>query len=172
MLVSDYREALVEVLEILKHTSKSDRDKIPKKLILFFEKNASTTYKFTYDKNKEIKDLNLKPETKGLLAMIYRNYWCTPEKREEYDELLRHNQKLFDDLLREKYNPDKIFENNFYSNPFESNEQKEEESTISSDQEPTVENQSLVIYSQNIFSKILEKLQNFFNRFHFKSKSI
>lgn len=171
MLVSDYREALVEVLEILKHARKKDVDKIPKKLILFFEKNASPTYKFTYDNNKEIKDLNLKPETKGLLAMIYRNYWCTPEKRAEYDELLKKNQKLSDELLREKYNPDKIFENNFYSNSFESNEIKtDEENTV--EQETIQETKSLVIYTPNIFSKIFRKLQGFLDRFKFKSKSI
>lgn len=125
MLVSDYREALVEVLEILKHTNEKDRNKIPKKLIAFFEKNASTTYKFTFDESKPIKDLNLKPETKGILAMIYRNYWCTQEERLEYDNLLNNNQKLYDEHLREKYNPDKIFENNFYSNPFETQIQTE-----------------------------------------------
>lgn len=121
MLISDYREALVEVLEILKHASIEDLNKIPKKLLLFFKENASPTYKFTIDENKEIKDLKLKPETKGLLAMLYRNYWCPPEKRDEYDKHLNDNQKLYDAMIREKYNPDKIFENNKYSNPFKNN---------------------------------------------------
>lgn len=165
MLVSDYREALVEVLEILKHTSEKDRNKIPKKLILFFEKNASTTYKFTFDESKPIKDLNLKPETKGILAMIYRNYWCTQEERLEYDNLLNNNQKLYDEHLREKYNPDKIFENNFYSNPFETQIQTENPILENTTEEKT----SLLFHSQNVFSKIFEKLQNFFNKFHFKS---
>lgn len=169
MLVSEYREALVEVLEILKHTRKKDRDKIPKTLLLFFERNASPTYKFTFDENKELKDLNLKNETKGLLAMIYRSYWCTPEERAEYDKLLIQNQKIYDDMLREKYNPDKIFENNFYQNPFENKKQESEEN---SQIEENQETQSLIIYPQNIFSKILTKLQEFFNKFHFKSKSI
>lgn len=167
MLVSDYREALVEVLEILKHTNEKDRNKIPKKLILFFEKNASTTYKFTFDESKPIKDLNLKPETKGLLAMIYRNYWCTKEERLEYDTLLNDNQKIYDEHLREKYNPDKIFENNFYSNPFETQNQVQDKNSVI--ENTTEEKHNLIIYSQNIFSKIFEKLQNFFNKFHFKS---
>ncbi len=170
MLVSQYREALVEVLEILKHAKKEDVDKIPKNLLLFFKRNASPTYKFTFDENKELKDLNLKDETKGLLAMIYRSYWCTPEERSEYDKLLIHNQKLYDEMLREKYNPDKIFENNFYKNPFDNkNEKSEETSQIENSNQET---QSLIIYPQNILSKILIKLQEFFNKFHFKSKSI
>lgn len=172
MLVSSYREALVEVLEILKYTDQSDLEKIPKKLILFFQKNASPTYKFTFDENKEIQDLNLKSETKGLLAMIYRNYWCSPEERVEYDKLLSQNQELYEEMLREKYNPDKIFENNFYSNPFE-NQDKEQNEDVQVDNNINIqENQSLILYSQNIFSKILKKLQDFFNKFNFKSKSI
>lgn len=164
MPVSEYREALVEVLEILKHARKKDLDRIPKNLLLFFERNASPTYKFTFDENKELKDLKLKDETKGLLAMIYRSYWCTPEERAEYDKLLIQNQKLYDEMLREKYNPDKIFENNFYK----SQEPEESLQVEKSNQET----QSLIIYPQNIFSKILEKLREFFEKFHFKSKSI
>ena len=105
-----YKEALVELLEILKYTDQEDVNKIPKKLLVFFRKNASTTYKFKIDENVEIKNLKLKKETKGLLTMIYRNYWCSAEERTKYDKLLQNNQKKFDDALREKYNPDKIFE--------------------------------------------------------------
>lgn len=171
MLVSNYREALVEVLEILKYASPKDRNKIPKNLLLFFQRNASPTYKFTFDTTKELKDLNLKPETKGLLSMIYRNYWCTPEERLEYDKLLNNNQKIYDKLLREKYNPDKIFENNFYSTPSKAPVVQEPEEKLEP-QNTVEEKQSLVVYTQSIFSKILEKLQEFFQRFHFKSKSI
>lgn len=170
MSISEYREALVEVLEILKHAKKEDLDKIPKNLLSFFKRNASPTYKFTFDENKELKDLNLKDETKGLLAMIYRSYWCTPEERAKYDKLLLENQKQYDEMLREKYNPDKIFENNFYQKPLETNYQESEENSQVEDSNQ--ENQSLIIYTQNIFTRILEKLQEFFNKFHFKSKSI
>lgn len=171
MLVSDYREALVEVLEIIKYASPKDRNKIPKNLLLFFQRNASPTYKFTFDTTKELKDLNLKPETKGLLSMIYRNYWCTPEERLEYDKLLNNNQKIYDKILREKYNPNKIFENNFYSTPAKTPVDQETEENVES-KNVIEENQSLVVYHQNIFSKILEKLQDFFQKFLFKSKSI
>ncbi len=163
MLISDYREALVEVLEILKYASQEDRNKIPKRLLLFFEKNASPNYKFVIDDNKEIKNLKLKPETKGLLAMIYRNYWCTPEERKKYDKILNDNQKLYDTMIREKYNPDKIFENNSYSNPQKDKKQIEE---------TTEEKQPALVKSQNALSKISEKSHNFFNKFKPRPKSI
>lgn len=40
-----------------------------------------------------LEDMELLPETKGLLAMIYRNYWCTEEERKEYDRILMENDR-------------------------------------------------------------------------------
>lgn len=153
MLSVAYREALVELLEILKYTDQNYVNKIPKQLLKFFKENASTTYKFTMDESKEIKDLKLKKETKGLLSMVYRNYWCTPEERAEYDKLLLNNQKLFEAELREKYNPDKIFENSKYQI------QQETSSNQSQNEPVSDESTSLTNYNSNIFTQILNKIK-------------
>ena len=88
----EYSEAIVEVLELLKHTEKELIDKIPHKLIEFWNKIASNNYKFNINYSEKIENMNLKQKTKALLGMIYRNYWCSPEEIKEYDKILRDNE--------------------------------------------------------------------------------
>lgn len=92
-LSEEYCKACVELLAILKQASREEMEKIPKKLLDFFERNADPYYVFTPGKGEEIKDMKLRKETKGLLAMIYRNYWCAAEQRREYDRLLLENER-------------------------------------------------------------------------------
>lgn len=149
MITKDYQEAFTEVLAIVE-TDQNFKSLIPVKLLELFKENASKTYEINFDLNLKIKDMPLKQETKGLLGMLYRNYSCTPEQRKEYDKILYNNQTLYDEKLREKYNPDKIFEN---SNIVEHNE------------EPVKENNSMIVYKENIFSKLINKIKSFFQKF-------
>ena len=143
-----YQESLVELLAILDNSPIQEVNKIPMKLMEFFRRNASKTYTFNFDKTKKIKDLKLKKETKGLLAMIYRNYLCTDEERLNYEKLLRDNQKKYEDMMQEKYGYEHMFNN--------SNSQE-----VAVEQE-AVETQSLVPYKENIFTKIINKIKSFF----------
>ena len=47
----EYSEAIVEVLEILEYSDDNILEKIPKKLIKFWERNKSKTYKPNLDHN-------------------------------------------------------------------------------------------------------------------------
>ena len=49
----EYANAYSEVLEILKHISKEDYNKIPKQRIKLFETSANKNYEFTYFGVKE-----------------------------------------------------------------------------------------------------------------------
>ena len=91
MLSVAYQEAIVEVLSILSISPKEEVNKIPKKLMNFFTRNASTSYTFYIKPNTLIKDMSLKKETHSLLAMLYIKYLCTPEEKAECDTLLRKN---------------------------------------------------------------------------------
>lgn len=43
--------------------------------------------------------------------MLYRNYFCSEEERQEIDQKLQENEEKYQQQLREKYNPDRIFNN-------------------------------------------------------------
>ena len=61
------------------------------------------------DPYKTLDNQDMKPKTKTLLTIIYREYWCNEEERAELDKILIENDKKHETEIREKYNPDNIF---------------------------------------------------------------
>ena len=144
MLSVEYKEALVEVLEVLNHTDADLVDKIPKKFMEFITNNASKTYHIELNTNQSLEELELKEKTKDILAMLYRNFWCTAEQRNNYDKVLEENEEKYQAQLREKYNPDKLFEN-----------KNIKENII---QEPN--SVQMIEYKENILHKLIHKIKN------------
>ena len=105
-------QAFSEVYDILMRLEKGLYDKIPKEFITAIEKNRDMEYKVNIDYSKDINEQELLMETRIILSLIYRDYLCDEEKRkqllEEDERQLKENEKN----LREKYNPDKLFQNN------------------------------------------------------------
>lgn len=149
----DYKEAVGEVLIILEHTEESLINKIPKQLMEFWREIASKDIALVVDTSKSLTELNLKPKTKALIAMIYRNYWCTPEERKEYDKILRENEEKFQEAARQKYNPDDIFKP-IVKQP----EVLKDEPEIEKENEANI-----MIYKENIFTKIIKKIKSILN---------
>ena len=92
MLSIEYSEAIVEVLEILQYSDDNIIEKIPKKLIEFWQRNKSTTYKPNLDHSK-----------------IYLNYLCNDEEKNNIKLILKDNEEKYQQELGEKYNADNIF---------------------------------------------------------------
>ena len=76
-----YANAYTEVLDILKHISKEDYEKIPKSKIKVFEENCNKNYNFTYDENKTLDEQNVSEITEVIIAILFRDYWATKEQR-------------------------------------------------------------------------------------------
>lgn len=148
MVSTGYSEAFVEVLAILDNTPIEEKQGIPQKFINFLKENASPTYKISFDKNKQIAELSLKKETKAMLSVIYYNYLCPKDKKEEYIEVLNDNQTKFEEELREKYNPDNIF-NNTVSEPIS---------------EPVKEEVAMTEYKESFFTKLINKIKSIFHK--------
>lgn len=143
-----YSEAVAEVLDILKHTKKEDVEKIPKSFMDYLEENKSKDYVPNLDHSKSIKDLGIKPKTAALLGMIYIKYWADAKEKEEFLKKANENEKVFQEELREKYNPNDIFK-------VKNNTNKE---VIKNENLPMVQKENV-----NIFMKIWNKLKNFLN---------
>ena len=109
MVSVEYSEAITEVLDILNHMKKVDTDKIPAKFKQFLVENQSTSYHPKLNHTKKIKDMNLKEKTKNILAVIYNNYWCDEEKKKEFNQCLRENNRKRQKELKEKYSTENIF---------------------------------------------------------------
>lgn len=92
-LTEGYCRGCVELTAILKQASREELERVPKKLLDFFERNCDPYYEFVPGEGKRIGEMELLPETKGLLAMLYRNYWCADGGRQEFDRLLVQNDR-------------------------------------------------------------------------------
>ena len=104
--------AFAELLEILSFMEEDDVNKIPQKLMNIFKTNADKEYKNHIDINIPLEEQNISEDTTALLGMLAVSYWCSTE--EEKNMLLKayeENEKAYQDSLREKYNPEAIFDN-------------------------------------------------------------
>ena len=83
---SEYKQAHLELYEIIKKFSLEDRKKIPKDFIEFLKANMDTNYSFKYDDTKSLLEQKLKVETKALLVQLYERYLSKPEEKEFWNQ--------------------------------------------------------------------------------------
>lgn len=104
-----YERAYSEVLEILKYVPIEDYNKIPKKQIKLFKKYATTDSTFIYNPSKTLDENKVSKITKGIIAILYRNYWATDEQRKKIITWQNLERQRIENKKRELYNPDNIF---------------------------------------------------------------
>ena len=143
MVSVKYSEAVAEVLDILKYTREEDVKKIPERFMEFLESNKSKTYIPKWDQKKEIKYMELKPETEAVLGIIYIKYWADEEEKEKFKEKIKKNEKIYQEELKRNYNYEKLFK------------QKE---AIMQNELP------IKIKQKSFLQKIISKIKNMFRR--------
>lgn len=112
MINTEYREALVEVLEIIDHLEEDEKSKIPSEIVEFYEKNKSKTYIPNINFEEDISKYNIKNKTREILAGIYIDYLCDDEKKKsEYIKKLRNNEYNYEEKKKKSFNQNTIFKN-------------------------------------------------------------
>lgn len=150
-MTTERMEAYVEVIEVLKYMDDKYVDKIPKKLRDFFEENSSKDYVFHLNTNKPLNEQNLKQKTLCILEMLNLSYWCESEEAKKILlEKYYEEEKLYQQELREKYNPDNIFKKQHKDNKIE--------------EKNTAGEVAIIEYKESIFKKIVNKIKSWFNR--------
>ena len=148
----EYANAYSEVLEILKHISKEDYNKIPKQRIELFETNANKDYTFEYNADKTLDEQNVSKIAKTIIAILFRDYWATESQREKIIAKEKFDRTKIEEQKREQYNPDDIFKN-----------KKVQQVEDVKQNETIQENVAMVEYKQGIFSKIIGKIKSIFH---------
>ena len=145
----EYSEAIVEVLEILEYSDDNILEKIPKKLIKFWKRNKSKTYKPNLDHDKSISEMNLKDKTKSILSMIYLNYLCNDEESKKIKSIINHNEEIYQTELVKNYNSQYL----------------EKEKNIANIINKNTKSTSITIIEnkESIFKKIINRIKRFFN---------
>ena len=147
MVDNKYAVAYSEVLEILKYIPIEDYNKIPKAKIESFETNASNEYTFKYDPNKTLEEQNVSNIAKGIIILLFRDYWATELQRNKIVAKQNYDRMKLEEEKKEKYNPNNIFSNHYNDN--------------------TENNQELALIETNNmkwYKKIWNLLKNFFGK--------
>ena len=150
MVSKELSEAAVELNVILENTSPEIVSKIPKKFIVFLKEIASKNYIFKYDNTKSLEEQDIRPKTKGLLALIYRDFLCDNQEKQEYINRVSLVTEKIEQRKREKYNPDKIFKNNM------------KENTTKNNNEDISIRMQIVEYKEPMFKRIINRIFKFF----------
>ena len=104
------RQAYSEVDEFLGLVTEEEKNQIPKKLRNFFREERDINYHKNIDPSIPIKEQNLKEETLSIIALLMLQYWYKDEdKKQRLLEILDENERKYQEELREKYNPDDLF---------------------------------------------------------------
>jgi hypothetical protein len=147
-IMTKTRQAYSEIDEFLGLLSEEQRNEIPKKLRDFFKEEKDQEYFKNIDKDIPIKDQNLKEETLAIIALLNLQYWCKDEEeKKRLQEIYAQNEKEYQDMLYEKYNPNDIFK-------------KKEGTTIENNNE-IKEKMQMVEYKDSVFKRIINKILNF-----------
>lgn len=131
-----YKKAFKEIYIIINDLSEELYSKIPKSFISLVKENMDLKYNVSLEKIEQKGEM---PETKAIMALMYRDYLCDKETRDKLIE-------------QEKAEITKEYEK--YNNMF-----KNKENTIQ--EEPKTSNQLMVIEEKR-YIKIFNKIKNFF----------
>lgn len=140
MVTTNYKIAYSEVLEILKHISEEEYNKIPNDMIELFKTNANNDNEFVYNPNKTLEEQNVSETARTIIAILFRDYWATETQKEKI-------------IAKQNYDREKIKEEKYnYNNLFKSKSSLFNEN---------IEEQRLIIYKESVFKKIFNKILSF-----------
>ena len=159
MPTKEYKEAVSELLDILENTDEKLIKKLPFELIVFWEQNKSEEYVPELDHNLSLEEMKLKTKTRQLIAMIYINYLCDPEKKKGIRKLLKESE--------EKAEATKNI--NIFENKKQENIKKEEDKKTIIDSEEDQLKIKEDIYmiekeKKSYFLYIIDKIKRFFRK--------
>ena len=145
---NDLLKAYAEVDEILSLMENKYIEKIPVKMRKMFENERQKDYNPEIKVNIPLDEQNLQRKTFAILAMLNLNYWCEDEEeKQKLIQVYTENDKIREEELREKYNPDNIFKKK------DTNEQTEND------------NVALIEYrEENFIKRILKMIINLFKK--------
>ena len=107
-VTKEYAIAYVEVLEILKYLKKEQFDKIPKERIEIYEKYKDSEYKFSYDKNRPIKE-QITQKTKAVLSNLFVRFISNDKDKVRIFQL--DKEKIFEEEKKKTWdNLNSLFE--------------------------------------------------------------
>ena len=156
--MNNRKNAYTEVYTILQDLNEEEYNKIPPEVIETLDANRNKEYEYFLDDELELKDQPMLPETKAILFNLFRDYLATPEQKIKIIRMQNEARQKNELKKQQMYNTD-VFANkrSIQREELEKNETLEENKTESNNEE-----KQIVIYKENIFKRILNKIKSLF----------
>lgn len=151
-MISAYKKAYTEVIEIIKYFPKEEYDKIPLEKINYYKENMDKNYNFQIDPNIELEKQNISKEANAILVTLFNDYFATDRQKEVLNNLLKQNQQKLEIRKYEEYNPNNLF--------MQSTIKQQNTETLQENQRET----SLVEIKESFFTKFINFIKNIFKR--------
>ena len=154
--MKEINKAFAEVSSIIKHMDKEMYVKIPKGFIGLIENNKDKEYKVNIDYTKSINEQKLLQDTRVILALIYRDYFCSPDKKQQLITEDKEEIRKAEKILKEKYEID-----------FEkiNTQRLEKKSEEYNENAQNFENQMICYPKESFIKRIINKILNFLHFF-------
>ena len=150
--MKEMNKRLCEVEYILSKLEKSYQEKIPKEIWQFINENKDKTYIYNCDDNKKLIDNNIHIDTIAILTYINIQYLLNEEQKKLINNKLLNDNSIFENNMREKYNPDNLFKN-----------QKNE--VLNYANSDTTKEKAIIAYNEKSFlQKLFDKIKNLFRK--------
>lgn len=151
-MISAYKKAYTEVIEIIKYFPKEEYDKIPLEKINYYKENMDKNYNFQIDPNIELEKQNISKEANAILVTLFNDYFATDRQKEVLNNLLKQNQQKLEIRKYEEYNSNNLF--------MQSTIKQQNTETLQENQKETI----LVEIKESFFTKFIKFIQNIFKR--------
>jgi len=151
-MISAYKKAYTEVIEIIKYFPKEEYDKIPLEKINYYKEKMDKNYNFQIDPNIELEKQNISKEANAILVTLFNDYFATDRQKEVLNNLLKQNQQKLEIRKYEEYNSNNLF--------MQSTIKQQNTETLQENQKETI----LVEIKESFFTKFIKFIQNIFKR--------
>lgn len=147
-MIREINDVCKEVLTILAYFNEELIEKIPDKVLKkLTELSKDSKVDFYIDSEKNLDYQNISEEGKNLIALLYCNYIANEDEKKQILKSWDENENKYQENLREKYNPNNIFQSKIGK-------------TAENDNKDLYNNAMIVYREESIFNKI----KNFIKR--------
>ena len=151
-MITAYKRAYTEVIEIIKYFPNEEYAKIPLEKINYYKENMDKDYNFQINPNIELEKQNISREANAILVTLFNDYFATDRQKEILNNLLKQNQQILEELKQEKYNPSNLF--------MQSKTQQQNTVTLQKNNSES----SLVEIKEKFFTNFINFIKNIFKR--------
>ena len=153
-----------EVYQILTHLKINEYEKIPTKIVSYYENHRNKNYSFRYDYNKRYNEHIISKNALKILYKIYYNYILNDSDKEKFIDILKLKEKTKQTTINNENIKNNMAEQQISDIFFNKSNKIEYKNNF---QEENKENNKLIKYEENIFTKMKNIIIKII---HFKKK--